>query len=48
MLEDFFSNQLAQNTVYAKNIDEYLKIQVSGKVAQPVLLVQLISNQDGE
>ena len=47
LLEYFFGNELAQDSVYAKDIDEYLKIEVSGKIAQSEFLLHLISDQDG-
>ena len=40
-------NDFAQNPVNAENIYKYLKIQIGGKIAEPVFFMQLIGDQDG-
>jgi len=43
----FFDKPLTHDSIQAENIDEDLKIEVSGEVAQPVFLLKLIGDQDG-
>jgi len=47
LLEYFFDQTLTHDSIQAENIDEDLKIEISGEVAQPVFLLQLVGDQDG-
>ena len=47
LLEYFFDKPLTHDSIKAENIDEDLKIEVSGEIAQTVFLLQLVSDQDG-
>jgi len=47
LLEYFFDKPLTHESIQAENIDEDLKIEVGGEIAQPVFLLELIGDQDG-
>ena len=46
LLEYFFDKPLAHDSIQAENIDEDLKIEVSGEVAKSVFFLQLVGDQD--
>ena len=47
LLEYFFRDDLAQDSVYAENTDENLEVQVCGEIAQSVFFLQLKGDQNG-